>query len=407
MYSIFIQVASYRDPELVPTLNSLLTNAKYKDNLTVCVAHQNSKEDKWDNLDKFKTDPRFIIIDIPHNESLGTCWARYQIQRHFAGQHFTLQIDSHHRFVKDWDEICIEMFLDLRKKGHKRPLITSYLPSYVPNTKGESKVKKPWLMGFDRFTPNGMVFFRPQYMDKKIKEPVPARFYSGHFAFTIGEFCREVPHDPNLYFHGEEISIAARAFTWGYDLFHPHKVIAWHEYTREGRAKHWDDDVEWSKRDQNAQSRVKTLLKIDNQQCTSCARKALKGYDFGPERALSAYEDYAGIDFKNRTVQKACIDNELPKHRDEEYFSLFKYTITVPSNLFSHDNYMFVSVIYEDKNGNQVYRNDLTDKEVAVWPHKKEIIIETEYTGPTPYKYIIWPHTNNKEWVDRYECLVV
>ena len=54
------------------------------------------------------------------------------------------------------------------------------------------------------------------------------------------------------------------------------------------------------------------LLKIDNQQCTSCARKALKGYDFGPERALSAYEDYAGIDFKNRTVQKACIDKELP-----------------------------------------------------------------------------------------------
>ncbi len=76
-------------------------------------------------------------------------------------------------------------------------------------------------------------------------EPIPARFYSAHFAFTVGQFCKEVPHDPEYYFHGEEISIAVRAYTWGYDLFHPHKVIAWHEYTRKGRTKQWDDDKEW------------------------------------------------------------------------------------------------------------------------------------------------------------------
>ena len=32
-----------------------------------------------------------------------------------------------------------------------------------------------------------------------IKEPIPARFYSGHFAFTLGEFTHDVPHDPELY----------------------------------------------------------------------------------------------------------------------------------------------------------------------------------------------------------------
>lgn len=32
-----------------------------------------------------------------------------------------------------------------------------------------------------------------------------------------------------------------RAFTHGYDLYHPHKVIVSHEYTRSYGRKHWED----------------------------------------------------------------------------------------------------------------------------------------------------------------------
>ena len=44
-----------------------------------------------------------------------------------------------------------------------------------------------------------------------------------------------VPYDPTLYFLGEEITLAVRAYTHGYDLFHPSETIVWHEYTRNGR----------------------------------------------------------------------------------------------------------------------------------------------------------------------------
>ena len=53
----------------------------------------------------------------------------------------------------------------------------------------------------------------------------------------------EVPYDPELYFHGEEITLAIRAFTHGYTLFHPPEHVLWHEYTRYYRQKHWDDHV--------------------------------------------------------------------------------------------------------------------------------------------------------------------
>ena len=132
MNSIYVQIASYRDPELIPTLHSLLDNAKHPHLLTICVAHQADKKDKWDTLEEFKNDNRFIIIDIPAKESKGTCWARHQIQRFYDNQQYTLQLDSHHRFAKNWDETCINMLRELQIKGNPKPILTTYLPSYSP-----------------------------------------------------------------------------------------------------------------------------------------------------------------------------------------------------------------------------------------------------------------------------------
>jgi hypothetical protein len=78
---IFIQVASYRDPQLIPTIVSALNNAKNPENLVFGIARQFSENDGFDNLDEYRNDNRFRIIDIPYTESKGACWARNQIQQ--------------------------------------------------------------------------------------------------------------------------------------------------------------------------------------------------------------------------------------------------------------------------------------------------------------------------------------
>ena len=77
---------------------------------------------------------------------------------------------------------------------------------------------------------------------------------SAHFLFAPGKFVEDVPYDPELYFHGEEISLALRAFTHGYDLFHPSQHILWHFYSRAEHAKHWSDHQRGSS-DQRASAR--------------------------------------------------------------------------------------------------------------------------------------------------------
>ena len=85
---IFIQIASYRDPQLVPTIKDCLLNAKHPENLVFSIAWQHSIEDTWDNLDNFKDDPRFRIVDINHKDSKGACWARNLLQKRIRSNVF-------------------------------------------------------------------------------------------------------------------------------------------------------------------------------------------------------------------------------------------------------------------------------------------------------------------------------
>ena len=261
--TIFVQIASYRDPQLLPTLDDLFSKAKYPDNLTVCVAWQHNIDDSWDNLDKYKDDPRVIIIDIPYKNSKGACWARNAIQGRYTDQTYTLQLDSHHRFIENWDEELIGMYQQLKDDGVDKPLLTGYISSFNPEKDPEGRVTQPWWMTFDRFTPEGIIFFLPSTIPgyENLTKPIPSRFFSAHFTFTSGQFCLEVPHDPEFYFHGEEITLAVRAYTHGYDLFHPHKVVAWHEYTRKGRTKHWDDSSTWSSLNTRTHTKTRKLFK--------------------------------------------------------------------------------------------------------------------------------------------------
>ena len=86
MSKIFISIASYRDPELLPTIKNCLEKAENPNDLIFCIAWQHSEKDKWDNLDEYKDDDRFKIVDIPYQQSKGACWARNQLQQNYNGE---------------------------------------------------------------------------------------------------------------------------------------------------------------------------------------------------------------------------------------------------------------------------------------------------------------------------------
>ena len=409
---IFIQIASYRDPELLNTIKDCIEKSDNSQNLVFGLCWQHSKDDKWDNLDEYLDDPRFKIVDVDFNESKGACWARNSLQQQYDGEQYTFQLDSHHRFIEGWDTELINMLEGLIEKGHKKPLLTSYISSYNPENDPEGRVNVPWLMNFDRFIPEGAVFFLPATRPnwETLTEPVPARFYSAHFAFSLGSFVEEVPHDPEYYFHGEEISIAVRAYTHGYDLFHPHKIIAWHEYTRKGRTKQWDDDKTWGNKNSNSHLRNRKLFGMDG------LEKDIDFgiYDFGTERTLEDYERYSGVSFKKRAVQQYTLDNNSapnpPLYGEEfdgSFLMIFKHCIDIHKPTFDKDmDYDFWSVIFEDDDGKPLNRKDMNVSEIngfLTTPDEWVKIWREFDTERKPDKWVVWPHSESKGWLEKIE----
>lgn len=408
MDSIFIQIAAFRDPQLIPTIEDALNNADDAKRLVFGICRQYNLEDSFDNLDKYRDDPRFRIIDVLDVESKGVCWARNRVQSLYKDEKYTLQLDSHHRFEKGWDTMAVQWVKALQKRGHKKPLITAYLSSFNPDNDPEERAEAPFRMYFDRFTPEGIVFFIPENIPnwKEEKLPVPARFYSAHFAFTLGKFCKEVPHDPNYYFHGEEISIAARAYTHGYDLFHPHRLIAYHEYTRRGRVKQWDVDKDWGIRNTNTHKRNRILFGMEEGQIDFGI------YGFGKERSLKDYEEYAGIQFKTRGVQQYTLDRQYPpnpKYSDEKQYNdsfikLFKHCIDIGYDQVPEKDYSFWVVALHDANDNTLFRRDVQPDEIKTYfedPDKYCKVWVEAHLESMPKYWVVWPHSISKGWCDR------
>lgn len=409
METIFISIASYRDPELLPTLKDCLANAKNPKRLRFGICWQ---RDETESLEEFTDDPKFKIIKVPYEHSRGTCWARNMIQELYNNETYYLQLDSHHRFAKDWDVTLIKMLKSLKKKNHKKPILTTYLPGFNPKTDPEGRVDECWSLEFDRYLPEGPIFIKPHVIQnwKEIKEPIFAKFLSGHFIFTIGQWAQEVRYDPYYYFHGEEPSLAARSYTHGYDLFHPNKVVIWHEYIRSGKTKQWDDDREWNKKNSTSYSRYRALHGMGGELPDTLMD--LEKYSFGTERTLEDYEKYAGVKFATRQVHKHTATYQpLPVPQDnfeEQLLTKNKVCIDVyKGSLLENDYDLFVVAIL-DENSQDLYRQDCDKNEINSLlnsdPNDKFIHIWREYNdNKKPTSWRVWPHSESKGWCDRIE----
>ena len=410
MQKIFVSIASYRDPELLKTLNDLISKAKNPEDLRIVIAWQHSEEDEWDSLEEYANDSRFTILDLNCKESKGVCWARNIIQQEYQGEQYYLQLDSHHRFSDNWDETLKDYIHYLQCIGYKKPVLSAYLPSYDPET--ESKIFEVWGLNIERFLPEGAVFLRPNHVDNwdNLKEPFRGRFISAHFVFTVGSFAREVMYDPNFYFHGEETSLAARAYTHGYDIFGPHKPVIWHEYTREGKKKHWDDNSTWSELDKASYARFRKLFGMDPG-CTPCQRKDLHPYAFGTNRSLEDYEKYAGLKFSTRQIHSETRNNSIPPivgDYESGLQSIQKYCIDVYKGSLKEDDYDLFAVAFLDENSKDMYRQDCDKNEIQALfnqiPNDQFIHIWRDFEGTQkPKSWRVWPHSESKGWLDKIE----
>ena len=295
--SIFISIASYRDPELVRTIKSAIDNADNPDELHFAVVSQEMEKHQPD----LSWVPNLTFIKMHPKEARGAGLARSVAMNNYTNQDYFLQIDSHTMFVPHWDTVCIDELTKAQEIANNKKVILSYFPppfhidnndkiSIVTNSKTQPAYptkQKPKLTKRNEWTAE-----RIEFTDRHRALPEASTTVLGGFIFTLGQIVEEVPYDPEISFFGEELCFATRAWTRGWDIYSPSKVILYHFYLRSGYVKIWRD---------------KNLRKISWKELEEISKKkqarVLCGiedgiFGLGNVRDISEYEKITGIDFK-------------------------------------------------------------------------------------------------------------
>ena len=324
--TIFVSIASYRDHQLISTVKDCLAKAACPDQIRIGICWQYD-ETEFENIAMFDGDPRIQVHKVRWNEVEGSvCWARALIQKKFFNnEDYYLQIDSHTQFAHGWDVELIRMYsetgtdkavisvgpsyyYDLSAKAalaHEKHELVEYRDGMAFDT--EVKIQK--LDAWDSDSRYFMYGFLPA---GDLTRPIPSRHISAAYIFTIGQWVRDVPYDENLYFHGEEGSLAIRSFTNGYDLFNPNRMLLWHlKYYFPDRLRHWNTFDSSTVADFNARS----LRRYHEIVCADGFKPELDVYGLGSARTVREWEIYSGISFRyglaHENVRRGLVPNPV------------------------------------------------------------------------------------------------
>ena len=322
--AIFVSIASYRDDVCSTTLDSLYTMADKKERVYVGICQQNKNEEDRgiDCVSKgYQDHPNVKIIRIPHFDAKGPTHARYLCSTLWDGEEYFLQIDSHSKFVKGWDTLCINMLTDIKNKGLSKKPVLSHYPKEISTYDEYNDTIKNNVTRICKsfFNDREMISFMGAEEINSNNVPYMTPYVAGGMVFCESYFLKELPFDPNLpfLFVGEEILHSIRFYTNGWDVFTPTENIVFHEYTRAEKPKIWTDNPYYS--DVPAFDKVKYYLKLvdSDKDVKNYLKFNLDKYGLGTVRTLEDYYNFAGIDIVNKKVYKNfCRTNNIATQED-------------------------------------------------------------------------------------------
>lgn len=380
--NIFVSIASYRDSELIPTIDNLFQKAYNMNRVFLGICLQDDKNN-IDNF-KYKNHPLVRIINIEYKEAKGCCYARRLIQKKlYQGEKYFLQIDSHMRFRKDWDQILIEQ---LKECPEPKSIISTY-----PNNYNITDYKEEYLEN-NKLQTIGILSYDPKgYLNVKgvkvVDKLSPQLWIAAGFIFTYGNWISEVPYDERLYFKGEEDSLTIRSYTFGWNIYCPSLAVIYHCYqdNRIGssvkyRPLHWEDKVI-----------INHNYEALNQLYNSINHKEII---LGSYRSIQEFEKYYGLNFKKRTVEEWASNGlnydqaqTCLKEKNNEYI------LTIPNyNIEEAD--LWIIVLYNNLE-EEKFRIDISDPLILSRKNNQiKIIIKDVFNLRELVKCSIWPRNN-------------
>lgn len=313
--TIKLLIASYCDSELLTTIKSALIQADNSERVHLAICYQS---DDLETLKELKKIKNCRVVHLFEKDVRGSVYARYLCQKMIEDEKYIYQIDSHMRFVKHWDTKMIEQ---LESLNDKKAILSFYPPNYNEDMRllpvDDKKFNDPTSSGV--MYVNGFKSDTSYFLDinsKLIgKDSVEVNkqnaFISAGNLFTYSKAYKEVIFDCEMFFYGDELPMAIRLFTHGWNVYNPKDGYIYHQYVNKLRKV---PPLENAMGKEN--ERFKDLLNIDGK------NKDLGIYGLGKERTLEDYQKFSGVNFKDRIIY---MNGEIGDFDNKEYINNISY----------------------------------------------------------------------------------
>ena len=342
--TIYCSVASYRDPECTATVQDLFDRAQHPQRIRVAILDQRTADDPIcglvlptdcsdsdnnnnndtknnnstsshglcpyrHNIDRYEMDARWAV---------GPVFARHLAHRHYRGEYFAMQIDSHVRFTAHWDTDLVQQW---QSAHNEMAVLTTYLSDIIgsidPVTHVNTHPGRPIMCQSDyegkgqyRHLRHGQ---QPEGVPGIDGQPTLHPFWAAGFSFARGHFVIQAPYDQYLpmVFQGEEISIGLRGFTHGYDYYTPERSVCFHMYAiKENKAKRksvplfWENGSLYAGVGMRAMKRLNSIIGMEDYPASEWLPHEQEKYGLGRVRQVQTFLDVFGIHTDTHTVEK-------------------------------------------------------------------------------------------------------
>ncbi len=303
MKKIFVNVCSYRDKLLLPTIESLIENESGRNEIVYGVFEQTSLADslqtKAPDLVK-KTNIRYKRIDPEFSD--GVVWARSINSMQIYEEEFQYQIDSHMLFDKGWDHYLILDYLHACKvAGHDRVILTCGTKNF--DLDGDRITKHTLTddisvnLGYYQFDKNMRLHAHGPWVPARDVVSPSRHICAGNF-FAPAKWVKEVGYNTNIFFEGEEQMFALTSFLKGYSIYHMRRAKVYH-YLRSANheTKQTVNPVVDARR-----------LNMNKKR----SEKELSNFIYSVDEAkLEEFRKHTGVDYINRKLEERAISRHI------------------------------------------------------------------------------------------------
>jgi hypothetical protein len=297
---ILVSMIAYREKNLAQSVRSCYDSADNPENLYFSVVAEQGREDLHENLD-FISEDQITYRKYDLSEYRGVLWSRHKTTEVDFEYDYILYTCGHNLFAQGWDTLIFTEYEKAKLKCEKA-IITVAGPHFKHLSDGS--IAKETLRNDYRPVISSNYIpghgFPEQVEVPELLDVIEDTYVQFSWVFAPKNYVKEVPLDPDMNYHGEEIYVTIQSWCRGWRFYTTSEILYYHdtykeypdeEHSRMATHRPWSDgnkDSFWAQSD-------RSMLKLN---------QLLSGRLDGPYGNISKSEvlDYCAFSGLNPTL---------------------------------------------------------------------------------------------------------